>query len=186
MLTAQAAESRMLSMRPQETEAASKETQTLFEGASAASAQDQEKMRVDNLKRKYATAIGRLPYGIPAADLKGLDWNDLAALLAMGQKKTLLDGHETTLVKGKWYYSDPGDSSTFLKEHGAIPKAEPRKEAAAPAVAPTVDRATLMAKLDERYIMGEISEQAYERLKRKYSEEAIAPKDASKDEWVEE
>ena len=29
------------------------------------------------------------------------------------------------------------------------------------------DRATLLAKLDERYIMGEISEEKYEELKRK-------------------
>ena len=31
---------------------------------------DAEALRVENLKRKYQTAIGRLPYGIPAAELK--------------------------------------------------------------------------------------------------------------------
>jgi len=154
MLTAEGMEGRLLTMRPQETEAASKETRQLFESAPTASVEDQERLRVDNLKRKYATAIGRLPYGIPAADLKGMDWNDLAAALATGQKKTLPDGHETTQVKGKWYYSDPSDSSTFLKEHGARPKAEPGRAAATGAAAPKVDKSALLEKLEERFILG--------------------------------
>jgi hypothetical protein len=110
-----------------------------------------------------------MPYGIPAPELRNMDWNDLAALLATGQKRTLPDGHETTMVKGKWYYSDPGDTGTFLKEHGAKPKSEPRRAAAA-APAPAMDRAALLAKLEERFILGEISEEMYKELRRKYQE----------------
>jgi len=185
MLTAKGMEEGMLTMKPKETEAASKETMALFKDMArtetAASAADQDKMRVDNLKRKYATAIGRLPYGIPAPDLKGMDWNDLAAALATGQKKTLPDGHETTQVKGKWYYSDPSDSSTFLKEHGAKPRTEPRRAAAAP----TMDKTALLAKLEERFILGEISEDAYKELKRKYETDGTEGK-KGEFEWVEE
>jgi hypothetical protein len=148
----------------------------LFKGTGAAgvavSAEEQERRRVENLKRKYQTAIGRLPYGIPTDALKGKDWNELAAALATGQKRTLADGREVTAVGGRWYYSDPGDSSTFLKEHGAKPKEEPKRPSPAAAIAtstaPSMDRATLLAKLEERFIMGEISEQAYDRLKKKY------------------
>jgi hypothetical protein len=71
---------------------------------------------------------------------------------------------------GRWYYSDPGDSSTFLKEHGARPKEEPKR--AAPAVAaatPSLDRAALLARLEERFILGEISEAAYNKLREKYT-----------------
>ena len=186
MLTAKGMEEGMLTMRPKETEAASKETMALFKDMArtetAASAADQDKMRVDNEKRKYATAIGRMPYGIPAPDLRNMDWNDLAALLATGQKRTLPDGHETTMVKGKWYYSDPADSSTFLKEHGAKPKSEPRRAAAA---APATDKATLLAKLEERFILGEISEDAYKELKRKFESEGKEEK-KGEFEWVEE
>jgi hypothetical protein len=121
-------------------------------------------MRVDNLKRKYANAIGRMPYGIPSAELKSKDWNELAAALATGQKRTLPDGREVTAIDGRWYYSDPGDSSTFLKEHGAKPKAEPKKAATVPAM----DRATILAKLEERLAMGEISEETYNKLREKY------------------
>jgi uncharacterized membrane protein len=183
--TAKGMEDRMLSMRPKETEAASKETMALFKDMSrtgvAMSAEEQERMRVDNLKRKYATAIGRMPYGIPAPDLKAMDWNDLAALLATGQKRTLPDGHELTLVKGKWYYSEPGDSSTFLKEHGVKPREEPRR-AVAPAAA---DKSALLAKLEERFILGEITEESYMELKRKLEGGTGAPA-PHRDEWVEE
>jgi len=170
---------KLLSIKPQETEAASQDTMQLFKGTSATgaavSAEEQDRLRVENLKRKYQTAIGRLPYGIPSAELKDRDWNELASALATGQKRTLPDGREVTAIGGRWYYSDPGDSSTFLKEHGAKPKEEPKKvarpAAAATAAAPTVDKATLLAKLEERFIMGEISEQAYEKLRKKYKSE---------------
>jgi hypothetical protein len=157
----------VLTMKPKETEAASKETEQLFKDMGRAepvvSAEEQERMRVDNLKRKYANAIGRMPYGIPSAELKNKDWNELAAMLATEQKKTLPDGREVTAVGGRWYYSDPGDSSTFLKEHGAKLTAEARK----PSV-PTMDKATILAKLEERLAMGEISEETYNKLREKY------------------
>jgi hypothetical protein len=161
-----------LAVQPKETEAASKETMQLFKDMShaepALSAEEQERMRVDNLKRKYANAIGRLPYGIPSAELKSKDWNELAAALATGQKKSLPDGREVTAIGGRWYYSDPGDSSTFLKEHGAKPKAEAAKKTAA--ATPTMDKATILAKLEERLAMGEISEETYNNLRKKYEE----------------
>jgi hypothetical protein len=128
------------------------------------SAKYAEALHVENLKRKYQTAIGRPRYGIPSAELKNKDWNELAALLATGQKKALPDGREVTAIGGRWYYSDPGDSSTFLKEHGAKPKAEARK----PATPPAMDKATILAKLEERLAMGEISEETYNNLRKKY------------------
>ena len=66
------------------------------------------------------------------------------------------------MIDGRWYHSDADDSSTFLKEHGAKPK-EAKRAADA-----TVDRDKLLAKLEERFILGEISESAYKELKRKY------------------
>jgi hypothetical protein len=190
VVTAKGMEDRMLTMKPKETETASKETEQLFKDMSraetAVTAEEQERMRVDNLKRKYANAIGRLPYGIPAAELKGKDWNELAALLAMGQKRTLPDGKEVTAIGGRWYYSDPGDSSSFLKEHGAKPKAEAKRAApaAAAAAAPAMDKATLLAKLEERFILGEISEESYKELKKKF--EAMPERKASSGEWEEQ
>ncbi len=136
----------------------------------AVSEADKEQMRLDSLKRKYHNAIGRLPYGIPAEELRGMDWVELSATLATGEKRTTPDGRELTSIDGRWYFSDPEDSSTFLKEHGARSRngngggsGNGRKS-----LAPEHDRSELLAKLEERFILGEISEEAYKELKRKY------------------
>jgi hypothetical protein len=131
------------------------------------SAEEAEALHLESLKRKYQTAIGRLPYGIPAQELKDKEWTWLGAALATGQKKDTPDGREVTLIEGRWYFSDVKDASSFLTEHGAKPKAEAKKPAAA---APTMDRATILAKLEERLAMGEISEETYNQLRRKYEE----------------
>jgi hypothetical protein len=158
-----------LAVQPKETEAPSADVAKLFKDMEKKEAQlpseDAEALRTENLKRKYQTAIGRLPYGIPAAELKGRDWNELASALAMGEKKDTPDGREVTLIEGRWYFSDVKDASSFLTEHGARPKAEPKK-----AVAPAMDKATILAKLEERLAMGEISEETYQNLRRKYEE----------------
>jgi hypothetical protein len=159
-----------LTMEAKETEEASQDVQALFDDMEteepAVDEAELEEMRLDNLKRKYQNAIGRLPYGIPSEKLKDMDWVKLAAILATGEKKKLPDGMEITEIDGRWYYSDDKDSSTFLKEHGAKPKEEEPKEEEAVETAP--DKAKLLAKLEERFIMGEISEDSYNELKRKY------------------
>ena len=134
---------------------------------------DAEALRVENLTRKYQTALGRLPYGIPAAELKDREWTWLASALATGQKKETPDGREVTLIEGRWYFSDVKDASSFLTEHGARPRAEPKKVA----TALTMDRATIMAKLEERLVMGEISEETYEKLRAKYEDAPPETKD---------
>jgi hypothetical protein len=156
-----------LSMEAHKTEAASTETEKLWAGISETeeSEEEREALRIENLKRSYQNAIGRLPYGIPSKELADREWVDLANALATGEKKNLPDGQETTEIDGRWYYSDVKDTGTFLKEHGEKPKKEAPKEAE---VAP--DKAELLAKLEERFSMGEISEKAYHELKKKYSE----------------
>jgi uncharacterized membrane protein len=158
-----------LTMEASKTETASEDVSKLWEGISGAeetSEEEKEALRLDNLKRKYQNAIGRLPYGIPSKELDSWEWIDLASALAAGEKKTLPDGRETTEIESRWYYSDPDDSSTFLKEHGAKPKKEePKKEEVAE---PSADKTKLLAKLEERFIMGEISEDSYNELKKKY------------------
>jgi hypothetical protein len=120
---------------------------------------DAEQLKLDNLKRKYANTIGQLPYGIPSPALKDRDWNELAAALATGEKRQVEGDREVTLIEGHWYYSDMDDPSSFLKEHGAKPKAEAKASA----------KTDLLAKLEERFIMGEISEETYRELKEKYN-----------------
>jgi FlaG/FlaF family flagellin (archaellin) len=163
--------SSQLTMEAKVTEAASKDTEKLWTGVSGAAAEqseeEKEALRLDNLKRQYQNAIGRLPYGIPSKELADRDWVDLANALATGERKTLPDGREVTDIDGRWYYSDREDTGTFLKEHGAKPKrAEPKRRAE-----PETDKDALLSKLQERFIMGEITEESYKELKRKYGGE---------------
>ena len=155
-----------LSMQASVTAGPSAEVAHLFAGVSDAkeavqSEEEMERLRVENLKRKYQNAIGRLPYGIPSKELAGRDWVSLASSLATGEKKTVEGGREVTNIDGRWYYSDHEDTGTFLKEHGA--KKEPPKRKAEPAA----DKDKLLAKLEERFILGEISEESYKELKEK-------------------
>jgi hypothetical protein len=156
-----------LSMEATVTQAAPAEVEALFadietngySNGNGQSEEDAEQLRLDNLKRQYANTIGQLPYGIPSAALKDRDWNELAAALATGDKRTVEGDTETTLIDGRWYYSDMGDPSTFLKEHGAKPKVQPQV---------STGNEELLAKLEERFILGEITEDTYRELKEKY------------------
>jgi hypothetical protein len=149
------------------TEAASEDTARLWEGVSEVddkSEAEKQALKLENLKRQYHNAISRLPYGIPSKEIADRDWVDLAAALATGQKKAVEGGKEVTNIDGRWYFSDHEDTGSFLKEHGAKPKPEAPK--AAPPVA--TGKEALLAKLEERFILGEISEETYKELKQKY------------------
>ena len=151
-----------LSMEAKATEAPSSDVAALWAdiGADAPAAPvDKETLRIDDLKRKYQNAIGRLPYGIPSPALRDMDWVDLASALATGEKRTVEGGKETTSIDGRWYYSDHEDTGTFLKEHGAKPKGSATRS----------DKQDLLSKLEERFILGEISEESYRELKEKFS-----------------
>jgi len=131
------------------------------EATAALPQRSEEELRLDELKRTYQNAIGRLPFGVPSRELAGKDWVELASLLATGERMTSEEGAELTAIEGRWYHSDPDDTDTFLKEYR-----EPREEP--PPEAPGLDREQFLAKLEERLILGEISEESYRELKRKY------------------
>jgi len=156
-----------LSMEARVTEEASDEVRKLWSGVGATDAKDltdeeREALRIENEKRQFQNTIGRLPYGIPSKELAGWDWVDLAACLAATcERRVLEDGRQVVNIEGRWYYLDREDTSTFLREHGR----EERKQAVSE---PVSDKERLLAKLEERFILGEISEATYQELKRKY------------------
>jgi hypothetical protein len=154
-----------LSMETKTSETVSSEVESLWTDISNGDGvdPDTEQLRLDNLKRQYQNTIGRLPYGIPSPELQSWDWNELASALATGERRALPDGREITEIDGRWYHSDMEDASTFLKEHGAKPDPETR------AVEKTATE-RLLVKLEERFILGEISEESYKELKAKYEQ----------------
>ncbi len=130
-----------------------------------ASPEDTEARRVEDLKRTYQNAIGRLPFGVPSRELASWDWVDLTSALVTGEKRTVEGDREVTAIDGRWYYSDPDDLTSFLKEHVVRTEEAPGRVEPEPA-----DKATLLVKLEERFILGEISEETYNTLRKKYEE----------------
>ena len=153
-----------LSIQAKVTESAPDEVMALFKDAPIEEAPvaipDAHELRLEALKRKYQDAIAHMPYGIPSKELKGWDWTKLACALATGPKRTVDGDKEVTQVDGRWYYSDPEEPTSFLKEHGAKAKATGKG---------TNGKSDLLAKLEERFIIGDISEEAYLELREKYS-----------------
>ena len=147
-----------LSMEATVTEEASPDVKKLWSGMSDTEEQsdeEKESMRLENRKRQYQNAIGRLPYGIPSSELANMDWVALASALATGEKKAVEGGKEVTQIKGRWYYSNHEDTGTFLKEHGK--KEGAKKEA--PKASPSMTDEEILRKLEERFVLGEISEE---------------------------
>ncbi|MCK5253992.1 MAG: hypothetical protein KAQ96_13625, partial [Thermoplasmata archaeon] len=160
------ASSSQLSIKPRVSEKTSDDVAKLWSEVpeeTEVTTEEREALRTDDLKRKYQNAIGRMPYGIPSKELATMDWVHLAAALATGEKKMSPEGGELTKIGGRWYHSDAEDSGTFLKEHGAQKRAAQKGEEAE-----VTDRDQLLATLEERFIMGEVSEESYLELKRKY------------------
>ncbi|MCK5413757.1 MAG: hypothetical protein KAJ35_00085, partial [Thermoplasmata archaeon] len=162
------ASDRALAMEATVTEEASADVKKLFSGVGDAgperTEEEKESMRLENQKRQYQNAIGRLPYGIPSKELADMDWVALASVLVTGEKKMVEGGKDVTQIEGRWYYSDHEDTGTFLKEHGK--KEEPKK--VAPKAAPSMTDVEMLRKLEERFVLGEISEETYNRLREKY------------------
>lgn len=61
-------------------------------------------------------ALMFLPGGVPAS-LWGLNADQLAEAIVDGEKRTAPSGMPLVLVRGKWYYNDPGDLVTFMQEY---------------------------------------------------------------------
>lgn len=110
------------------TESASAETAKLWSdmGAGESIVDDAEKdaLRKETEMRKVQSAIQALPYGIPAPALRHIQPQMLAEEVANGSKNELPDGSMIVSIRGKWYYSDPENSSNFLMPY--VEKVEPK------------------------------------------------------------
>ncbi|MCK4969944.1 MAG: hypothetical protein KAS77_05435, partial [Thermoplasmata archaeon] len=111
------------------TESASAETAKLWSdmGAEESIVDDAEKeaLRKETEMRKVQSAIQALPYGIPAPALRHIQPQMLAEEIANGSKNELPDGSAIVSIRGKWYYSDPENSSNFLTPYVETKPSEP-------------------------------------------------------------
>jgi hypothetical protein len=111
--------------------------------------------------RDVMKALTQMPRGLPTA-LWGKDMSQLAREIVDGERRKEPDGTELVLVDGKWYEADHNNLGRFLREH---------KEEAAGTGLSARERAKRLEQLEERLLEGRISEETYERLRDKYSEQ---------------
>jgi hypothetical protein len=108
--------------------------------------------------REVMKTLTQLPRGLPSA-LIDYDLTKLALMITDGPRREGPDGTPLVEIDGKWYTADHNKTSTFLQVYD---------ESSGSGKTPEDERARKLEKLEERLLDGQISEETYERLRRKY------------------
>ena len=120
--------------------------------------EDKELAEVQEV-REVMRAITQLPRGLPSS-LSHWDISDLAKAVVNEEKMTTEEGVSLVKIKGTWYLADYRSVGTFLHEW---------KESNGSSYEMTsAKKKEFLRKLEDRLVNGEISEETYERLRKKY------------------
>jgi len=111
--------------------------------------------------RDVGKALTQLPRGLPTT-LGNKDLSQLARDIVDGPKRTGPDGSPLVQVDGRWYNMDHTNVGTFLQEHK---DADGSRTSGG-----DTDRATKLEQLETRLLEGKISEETYDRLRKKYED----------------
>lgn len=111
--------------------------------------------------REVMKALTQLPRGLPVS-LIDYELSTLAVMITDGPKKETPDGTVLVEIDGKWYTADHTRTSTFLQLHKGPSGSRELSDD---------ERAKKLEKLEERLLDGQISEETYERLRKKYEGE---------------
>ena len=109
--------------------------------------------------RDVMRLLTQLPRGLPT-ELWNMDMSLLAKEIVDGPKRTAPDGTPLVKIKRTWYSADRTSVGNFLREH--------HDQGPGATAAPSRDAATKLEQLEERLLDGKISEETYERLRKKY------------------
>ena len=111
--------------------------------------------------REVMKILTQLPRGLPTA-FWSWDLSALAKEIVDGEHKTAPDGTPLVFISGKWYVADVNNVGTFLQWW--------KDEAEKPSALDDDDRAKKLDLLEERLLDGKISEETYDRLRKKYKQ----------------
>jgi hypothetical protein len=114
--------------------------------------------------REVMKVLTQLPRGMPTS-LWGKDMATLAREIVDGPRKSTPDEEMLVKVDGKWYYADHNKIGTFLMEW------KEEKEAEASKVSED-ESATKFDMLETALLKGNISEETYKELKKKYEKDS--------------
>jgi hypothetical protein len=108
--------------------------------------------------REVMRSLTQLPRGLPSS-LIDHELSDLALVIVDGPKRQAPNGTTLVEVDGKWYTADHRRTSTFLQLW---------KDDSTTYGDPDDERQRKLEQLEERLLDGSISEETYERLRKKY------------------
>jgi len=113
--------------------------------------------------REVMRALSQLPNGLPSS-LWGWDMTELSRAIVDGERRTLADGTELVLIKGRWYNADRGNAARFMRESKDEEVTRPERSEG-----PSKEElARRLEQLETSLLEGRISEETYLQLKSKY------------------
>jgi hypothetical protein len=109
--------------------------------------------------RDVMNALTQLPRGLPTA-LWDKDMAKLAKEIVDGPKRTTSDGTLLVEIEGNWFTADHTKIGSFLREW--------KEESVAAVSISDEERGKMLTQLEQRLAEGKLSEETYERLRKKY------------------
>jgi hypothetical protein len=112
--------------------------------------------------REVMKALTNIPRGLPSS-LWNWSISDLAKAVVDGTKRTAPDGTPLVEINNSWYIVDASNAGTYMnewKDEEPTVKGRTKEE-----------REEMLVKLEDRLVEGKISEETYERLRKKYEDD---------------
>jgi uncharacterized membrane protein len=110
--------------------------------------------------REVMKALTQLPRGLPVS-LNNYELTSLASKIVDGPRRRTPDGETLVEIDGKWYTADHTITGSFMQPH--------REVSSSPELSAD-DRAKKLDQLEARLLEGKISEETYNRLRKKYGD----------------
>ena len=120
-----------------------------------------------NEVQQVMRSLTQLPHGIPTV-LWGKDLSLLAKEVVDGPRREGPDGTQLVEIDGLWYNADHTNIPTFLREHKE--QADDEAPGEAPEELSDALREKKLEKLENALLEGNITEEMYQRLVKKYEE----------------
>jgi hypothetical protein len=112
--------------------------------------------------REVMRVLTQLPRGLPT-EFWGTDLTELSRKIVDGPKRVSPDGVPLVQIGTRWYMADLNRIGNYLEEYKEQ-KTESEESLS------SEEKQRRLAQLEDRLLDGEISEETYERLRRKYED----------------
>jgi hypothetical protein len=129
------------------------------------SPEEQAEREAARAEREIMRILTQLPRGLPTS-FWGKDLTELTREILSAPKRTSAEGAPLVRLGSKWYFADLRNVGTYLQEWKEEKKE--KKDTSKDSSFSAEERAQRMEKADTMLLEGKISEETYERLRKKY------------------